>query len=111
MIDQSAEDIPPHDVGTDPYTASQPQQMPVREKPTVNGLMLDRMDDIRVEQINLDNSITAQGALLSDLRVELTHIMTGFNGTIKVMLALAIASLALGVVTLCAVIFLFGAVR
>ena len=113
MIDDDEEMQDPRTPGhaTDPYLPAMPASQPPREKPTVNTLMLDRMDDLRVELINQDNSIQAQVEQFNDLRMELTHILTGFNDTIKVMLGLAIAALAIGVVILCAVFFLFGAMR
>ena len=87
-----------------PYLLPQP-------KPTMNGMILDRMEDIRVEQVNFDQTLESNTAVLMALRTELATFYANEQWRNRVYLALAIASLALMILVLMATMYAFGAVR
>lgn len=95
---------------SEPQPTEQPRMIPL-QKPTLNALILDRMDDMRVETINLDQSIEGNTAVLMALRTEIAVQRESDIWRNRVYLGLAIGSLALLVILLMAVMFLFGAMR
>lgn len=92
------------DAGTDPYHQSEVSQSAKVEKPTVNGLILDRMAGMELEISELDKSVYA-------LYIKLSQTITAANITIQILIGLAIACLFASVATLVVVSFFFGAMR